>query len=327
MIVKIGIMSFEHMHAFSYARCVNEIEGAKLVGIAQEWNYPTQKVAQSFSTKPFFSYKELLDADIDGVIICSANATHRKLTVMAAKVGKHILCEKPIATTIKDAQIMIDVCDKYNVILQTAFPCRFIAAVRRIKKLIEEGKIGKIVAIKGTNHGKMPGGWFVEKRKSGGGAVIDHTVHVVDLMRWMLGSEVKKVYAEIDRRFYDIKADDCGMLSMEFANGVIATLDPSWSRPYKSFPTWGDVTMEIVGTKGVISLDAFRQKLNFYREEKPGLDYVNWSDDMDKGLIEDFIDTIRNKRKPSISGYDGLKALEVALAAYQSAKIKAPVFI
>lgn len=327
MVVKIGIMSFEHMHAFSYARCVNELKEAKLIGIAQENNDSVHKVAQTFSTKAYSSYKELLKTDIDAVIICSANATHKKLTVMSAKAGKHVLCEKPIATTIKDAQTMIDVCNKYNVILQIAFPCRFITAVRKIKKVIEKGKIGKIVAIKGTNHGKMPGGWFVEKKKSGGGAVIDHTVHIVDLMRWMLSSEVKKVYAEIDRRFYDIKTDDCGMLSMEFANGVIATQDPSWSRPYKSFPTWGDVTMEIIGTKGVISLDAFKQKLNLYQEDKPGLDYVDWSDDMDKGLIEDFVDTVRNKRTPSITGYDGLKALEVALAAYKSAKTKQPVLL
>ena len=92
-----------------------------------------------------------------------------------------------------------------------------------------------------------------QKKLSGGGAVLDHTVHVIDVWRWMLEEEVVKVYAESGQLFYpDINIDESGLLSVEFQGGAFGTLDTSWSRPNNSFPTWGDVTMEIVGEKGSI---------------------------------------------------------------------------
>ena len=98
------------------------------------------------------------------------------------------------------------------------------------KKAIDENAVGKILAAKTTNHGSMPGGWFIEKEKSGGGAVMDHTPHVVDLLRWMMKSDPVEVYAEADTLFHDIDIDDAGMLTIQFDNGVFASLDTSWSR-------------------------------------------------------------------------------------------------
>ncbi|MBY0053015.1 Gfo/Idh/MocA family oxidoreductase [Brevibacillus agri] len=223
------------------------------------------------------------------------------------------------------AEEMIDVCREQGVILQTAFPVRFHPAVVRAKQLVEQGKIGRIMAIRGTNRGQNPGGWFVDPAQSGGGAVIDHTVHVVDLMRWFMGAEVREVYAEVDSKFSATPIDDCGILTLEFENGVFATLDCSWSRN-KTFPVWGDVTMEIIGTEGTISLDAFSQKLDVYSNDK-GLKWVNWGDDMDRQLVSDFVASVREKKAPSVTGEDGMRAVEVALAAYQSAEQKQPVVI
>lgn len=151
---------------------------------------------------------------------------------------------------------------------------------------------------------------------------MDHTVHLLDLMRWFLKKEVVKVYAEIDTSFHKIDIDDCGILSMEFENGIFATIDPSWSRP-KNYPTWGDVTMDIIGEKGIISLvDLFAQKFTVYNEN---ISWINWGSDIDFELIKDFVDTVLNNKEPKISGYDGLKAMEVALGAYKSAQLKKPV--
>ena len=154
--------------------------------------------------------------------------------------------------------------------------------------------------------------------------MLDHTVHVLDLMRWFSGSEVKEVYAEIDRRFSDYEIDDCGLLTLEFENGMIASHDPSWSR-VSSFPTWGDVTMEIIGTKGVLRLDALAQHLTLHSESTGRTTHLPWTDSYDDGLIEDFVQCIREDREPSISGDDGMKAMQVALAAYESARARRPV--
>ncbi|MDI6784454.1 MAG: Gfo/Idh/MocA family oxidoreductase, partial [bacterium] len=254
----------------------------------------------------------------------SENVHHKKLTVMAAKAGKHVLCEKPISVSVKDAQVMIDACEKNSVQLMTAFPCRFAPPVARVKQMIEEGKIGKILAINGTNHGRMPGGWFIEKKLSGGGAVMDHTVHVADLMRWFTKAEFVEVYAEIDTRFYDFKIDDCGTLSMKMNSGAFATLDPSWSRT-NVYPTWGDVTMHIIGTDGVIWLDTFNQKMALYNKDDVRPNWLYWGSNMDLDMVKAFIEAVENNKPVPVTGYDGLKAMEVALGAYQSAKKKAPV--
>jgi UDP-N-acetylglucosamine 3-dehydrogenase len=223
--MRIGIISFAHMHAYSYAHAVHQIEGVELVGIADDNEQRGQKYAEEFHTLYYTDYHDLLMQDIDAVIVTSENVKHREHVIAAAKAGKHVLCEKPLATNKEDGQAMIHTCQEHGVILQTAFPVRFHPSVKRAKALIDEGKIGRILAIKGTNHGQNPGGWFVDAALSGGGAVFDHTVHVVDLMRWFMGAEVKEVYAEIGNLIWDTPIDDCGLLSLEFDNGVFATLD------------------------------------------------------------------------------------------------------
>jgi len=134
----------------------------------------------------------------------------------------------------------------------------------------------------------------------------------------------KTVYAEVDTRMHDIDIDDCGMLLMEFHSGVFATLDPSWFQA-KVLPHMGDVTMEIVGTDGVISLDVFAQVLVEANDSDGKVLYRNWGDNMDLFLVRDFIQAVNQGQKPAASGFDGLKALEIALAAYESAGIGKPV--
>jgi predicted dehydrogenase len=322
--MKIGIISFAHMHAHSYANSLLELDGVELFGIADENEERGRAAAAKYQTPYFEHYQDLLKEDIDGVIVCTENVKHMGVTVAAAEAKKHVLCEKPLATTVADAKKMIEACEQNGVKLQTAFPVRYNAPVKRLKQMIDAGEFGRIVSIRGTNRGQNPGGWFIDKEQSGGGAVLDHTVHVIDLMRWFMNSEVREVYAEIDTRFSDIPIDDCGLLTLEFENGVFASHDPSWSR-CKSFPTWGDVTIEVIGTQGSTRVDAFAQHLMLYSDKNNKVTQEFWGNDMDLGLIEDFVQCIKEDRPPSISGYDGLKAMEVALAAYQSAKLREPV--
>jgi myo-inositol 2-dehydrogenase/D-chiro-inositol 1-dehydrogenase len=317
MAVKIGMMSFAHMHALSYALCVNALPNAELVGIADHDLDRARQMAENFNTRAFESYDELLGADIDAVIICSENVRHRELTEMAAAAGKHVMSEKPLATNIADGMAMVEACKKAGVKLQTAFPCRFHPAMQRCKAAIDSGQIGKILAIKGTNHGRCPGGWFVDKQLSGGGAVMDHTVHVADLMRWVTGSEVVEVYAEIENTMFKSDYDDIGLLTLQFADGTFATLDSSWSRP-KSFPTWGDVTMDIIGESGFVGMDMFAQNIDVYTDSDMRYSWHNWGANMDMGLVRSFINAIQNDMPVQVSGEDGLEAVRVVQAAYKS---------
>jgi UDP-N-acetylglucosamine 3-dehydrogenase len=323
--VRIGIMSFAHMHAASYAHSIVTRPDTHLVGVADHDPERAQRMAGQFGTQAFADYEALLAApDLDAVVIGSENIRHRALTEMAAGAGKHVLCEKPIATTIADGEAMIAACAKAGVQLMTAFPCRYSPIMQRMKSALETGEAGDIVAFRGTNRGRNPGGWFIDKALSGGGATIDHTVHVTDLMRWILQDEVKEVYAEISNGIGHQDFDDVGFLSMTFQKGVFATLDASWSRP-KSFPTWGDVTLEVITDRGTVSMDMFAQNVVLYSDKTQSVSWFNWGGSMDDGLIGAFAHAIASNEPVPITGEDGLRALEVALAAYRSAEQAAPV--
>lgn len=317
--MKIGMISFAHMHAHAYAKYLQEHPDVTIVGIWDEDPKRGRQMTETYGGTYYADLDALLSTDVDAVIVCSENSKHRDHVIKAAQAGKHILCEKPISTEIQDAVDMIQACQQHGVKLQVAYPVRFSPAVSRAREIVRSGKLGDILAIKGTNHGQMPGGWFVEKALSGGGAATDHIVHIMDLIRWMLDDEVKNVYAEMDTRFYDLDVEDCGMVSLELESGTIVTIDPSWSRP-KTFPTWGDVTMEIVGSKGTLSVDAFKQASLFYNDKAGKAEDLAWADDMDQGLVNDFIACVKEDRAPSITGEDGLRTLEVVKAAYESSQ-------
>ena len=276
--VKIGILGIAHMHGYSYVRQLKNIEGVEVTGV-YDHDLKKGKDASTALDITFFENSETLIESCDAVVIASENSLHRKYTEMAAGKGKHVLCEKPIATNEEDANEMIRICEEKNVIFQMAFPVRYVPAVRKAKQVIDSGALGKIIAISSTNHGRMPGGWFVQPDKSGGGAVIDHTVHVVDVVRWMLGVEISEVNCQMDKFIYDIPTEDCGVLFMKLSNGAFMTLDSSWSRP-KAHPYWGDVTIRIVGTKGTIYLDAFDAKIEVYSNDN-GIKWENYGDNFD----------------------------------------------
>jgi len=316
--VRIGIMSFAHMHAASYAECLKNIPSAEFAGIYDDNTKRGKEMARRFGVDYFNTEKKFFAQKLDGVIICSENSKHPAMTESAAKAKVNILCEKPIAMSLKEANKMLAAVSKAGVKFMTAFPCRFIPSVVKARRLLDSGEIGRILAVKATNHGSLPGGWFLDKKLAGGGAVLDHTVHVADLLRWFTRKEVRTVYAEIDQSLHKLKIDDCGTLMFEFESGVFASLDPSWSRP-ESFPVWGDVTLDIIGEKGNIYVDAFSEVIDVYNDKVGKHTCRTWGSNADLGLVRNFVEMILYNRTPFISGYDGLKALEVALGAYQSA--------
>ncbi len=324
---KVGIMSFAHMHAYAYAGCLKALPGAELAAVWDDDVKRGRAAAREFGAKFVGDMQRFLSAELDAVIVCSENVKHRAMVEAAAKAGKWVLCEKPLATTAADAKAMIRACSAAGVGLSTAFPCRFITPVMEARNLLNNGEIGRLHAAACTNNGSFPGGWFADPKLSGGGAVMDHTVHVVDALRWMTGKEFTKVYCDCDRLLHKgIKTDDVGSLHLEMEGGVIVSHVASWNRA-ESFPTWGDVTFELVGSKGILSVDAFNQKIDVYSDIRgrtfrraQKAEWAFWGDDANLALLQDFVEAVDARRLPSITGEDGLRALEVTLAAYRSAK-------
>jgi predicted dehydrogenase len=320
------LISFAHGHAFSYLESLLKLPEVEVVGIADESRARVERVVEKHGLSYYSDHRELLARDdVDAVFICSENVHHARLTIDAANAGKHVVCEKPLGISVEEMERMIAACKDNGVQLMTAFPCRYLAAVVHAKAAVDRGDIGTIVAIKGTNRGTMPGGWFVDPALSGGGALLDHTVHVMDLMLWFTGSRVQEVYAYAATRFHEeLPVEDAGMIHVKFENGAFGVLDTSWSRP-KSFPIWGDVTMEIVGTEGSISVDGFAQAIELYNDASGKGQLLHWGDGMDDYLVKSFVDALLRGEPVPISGEDGLRSAEVALAGYESAKLGQPV--
>ena len=322
---RIGILSFAHVSAPAYASCLRQLPGAELAGIADDDSSRGMAAAQQFGTSFFPSPEALLAASLDGVIITAENTKRLPLALLAARAGVHILCEEPIATTMAGGQEMIDHCRRAGVKLMIAFPYRYSPTMQAVSRLIENGQLGQVYGLTTTNRGWMPGGWFTNRDLAGGGAVLDHTVHVADLVRWFWGSEVKRVYAEIGRGlFCGTGIDDAGIITFELANGIIGTVDASWSRP-EVFPIWGDVSMSIVAEAGILDVNMLAQTMDLYADREKTVSRVGWGSDFVLALVKDFVNVISGKRAPPITGEDGLRALEVALAAYRAAETGLPV--
>lgn len=319
--MRFGIISFAHIHAWSYARVLKELEEAELVAIYDDDPERLKEAAQKFNVKDTYSdYHALLKRDdIDAVIITSENAKHVDQAIAAAEAGKHMIVEKPIATTLEDADKMVNAAKKAGVKFQTAFVMRYHDATATIKQVLERGEIGEILVITTTNHGKYPNLWFGDPELAGGGSVMDHTVHTADLMRWYTKDEVEEVYAVSGKNIRDyLTVEDTGLISLKFRKGVIGSIDCSWSRP-STWPIWGDVWLGIIGTEGYIVVDAFRPNVDLVKEGER-LQWVYFGSDCDKNMIADFIRVVREDEEPRASGWDGRQALEITLAAYESIK-------
>lgn len=315
--IRIGVLSFEHMHAMSYARELCKHPQVQLVGIADEDEYRGSAMAATFHTTYYTEYQQLLEQQLDGVIVASNNSLHAKLSCDALRSGAHVLVEKPFATTIEDANMMIECAKKHQRRIMNAFPMRFNPNVVKTKQIIDSGAIGEILAITGINHGKIPSGWFIDPTLAGGGAVMDHTVHIADLLRWFTGKEYTHVYCESGDLLHNKNIDDTGLIMVELENGVFASIDCSWAH-HTNYPIWAQVDMHIIGTKGSLDLKAFSQVIHFDDQTNNRFEDIGWNESGDEGLIREFVEVCRTGREPSITGEDGLRSLEVALAAYRS---------
>jgi predicted dehydrogenase len=328
--MRIGILSFAHLHAEGYQANLRTIPGVELVGFSHANGDEGRFFAEKYGLRWFAQHRDLLAEGLDGVLICAENAHHRELVEMAAEAKCQILCEKPIETNLADARAMESICLKNGVRFMTAFPMRFAPSTQAVRTMIQKRELGNVLGVNGINHSEIPKGhraWFADKELAGGGAVMDHTVHLADLLRWSFEAEVVEVYAEVDNLFYpeEVELDTAGLMLLTFSNDVQASIDCSWSRP-TSFPRWGHLKMEVIGEQGTAVMDSFAQYLTLYSNSgQRNPSWIGFGPDPNQAMIEEFVASIRENREPSATWNDGYQALRVALAAYESAKMREPV--
>ena len=323
---RFAILSFAHIHSWSYARVLREHPETELVAIYDDSPERLRIAGETYGVNRLYSdVEKLLQAeDVDAVVITSENSKHRALALAAAEAGKHIIVEKPIATTLRDADEMVSRAEKKSVKLQVAFVMRYHDSAVKARETILSGAVGRVIAITATNRGKYPDLWFGDPVLAGGGAIMDHTVHVADLARWYTGDEFSRVFCRVGRNIRrELKVEDNALIMCETRKGVKVSIDCSWSMP-DTYPVWGDVYMGVFGEKGYLVLDAFRSNVSLVESGSP-LTHQYYGPDADRNMILDFVHVVETDGTPRASGLDGRQALEVALAAYESSRSGKPV--
>jgi predicted dehydrogenase len=270
----------------------------------------------------------LLAADLDAVVVCSETVHHADLVEKAAAAGCAVLCEKPLGVGPEDSARIVAACERAGVPLMTAFPVRFHPAVQQLRALVNSGGLGALRALNGTNQSVMPlreRAWFADPALAGGGAMMDHIVHLADVFSWLLGAAPERVYAVGNRIVHSevVTVETSGLVMLDYADGVFASIDCSWNRPL-DYPTWGGIGLSVVGDGGTVEVDAMRQRLTRFGGS-PSFGWTPWGVDINQLMIDDFLAAVREGREPAVTGRDGLIATTVALAALESAASGAPV--
>lgn len=318
--MKVAIIGVAHMHAHSY---VQEFKTRKIevVGVYDRNLILSQEFGDKYGLPVFEELDALLSLTFDSVNICSENSFHKEYALKAFNYGKHVIVEKPMALSTKDGQIMIDAGKAANRLLIVAHPVRFSEPIQNIKIVIDSGKLGKLKLINSSNHGKNPGGWFIDPELSGGGALIDHTVHICDLVNYLFGINPKEVFAYAGKSRPDMPVEDIGLIQLMMTKGVIMSLDTSWNRP-ETYPVWGDAILELVFEKGQITVDGFGRKLKVFDDINNKIEDFFFEESMDSLMIDTFITAIEQGLPSPVSGEDGLYTVAITEAAFKSANDK-----
>ncbi|MDD4893841.1 MAG: Gfo/Idh/MocA family oxidoreductase [Candidatus Omnitrophica bacterium] len=268
--------------------------------------------------------------DVDVVFVNTPNYLHEDMAVGAARNKKHVLVEKPISISVKAADNMVKAANKNKVLLMVEQTQRFDPVHQAAKKIIDSGVLGRIHNIRGRighagpeywSEGKSH--WFYDKKKSGGGCMIDIGVHIADLVRWFKGKKVTEVFATIQTLEKKLPVDDNATVLLRFEDGTKGEFECSWTtRPYEVLTyVYGEKGKLItsIGSKQPVTLSLVNtvsgaDPNNAVKEECPKLGPGNgW-----ENAVHYFIDCVIKGKKPFISGEEGRETIKVILAAYES---------
>ncbi|MCH8012963.1 MAG: inositol 2-dehydrogenase [Candidatus Marinimicrobia bacterium] len=270
----------------------------------------------------------LSDDEIEGVFILSPSTLHAEQIIQAARAGKHIFCEKPIALDPDIIINVLNVVEDQGVKLQVGFNRRFDPDFKRLKQAVDCGKIGRLYFIKITSRDPAPPP--LEYIQSSGGIFLDMTIHDFDMVRYLSGSDVDEVYAAgavlIDQVFADAGDVDTAVTTLKLKCGALAVIDNSRQAVYGY-----DQRIEVFGSKGSITAEnntATRTILTVSEgviSDKPLDFFLERYRESYRVEIQEFIKAIRNNTSPLVNGLDGLKSILVGLAAKQSLTERKPV--
>jgi len=310
---------------------------SKVVALCDPVKPRVRELAEQYGAEPYTDYRKMLkNADIDAVVVCGPNNLHAPMTIDAFKAGKHVLCEKPMATTRADARKMIAAAKKARRYLMIGQNQRLMPAHVKAKQVLDSGCMGKVLAFRTAFNHAGPDGWsvdgaaswFFKKQPAVMGATGDLGVHKADLMRWLLGqefAEVSGVVTTLDKRDAKgklIPLDDMAFITLKTKAGVVGTMTVSWIHYGTNEENYtilycenGQIRIGTDATYGVI-VDYSTGECEMYKVGEMATNVKQVA----SGVIDAFTESIRRKRRPQIDGGEGYRSLNVILTALEAAK-------
>jgi len=326
--VKIGVVGLAwpgNEHLKGYVACPQ----AEVVALCDLDRKLLARQAKEYNvSNTFTAYKKMLAMpEVQAVSICVPNDLHKPMTLAALEAGKHVLCEKPPALSAKEAQAMADAAKKAKRVLMYALVQRFHPESRLLRRLIDRGQLGDIyfartayLRRRGIPVGKE--GWFINKKRSGGGSLIDIGVHCLDRAWWLMGTPKPvavsgSTYAKFGHtvtKKYPYTVEDASFGLIKFANGASLIVEATWA--YNLPPKHHT---ELAGTKGGATLGP----LTIYTEQQGVICDVTPQVPRGNGFLNEtahFVQCVQKRRKPIPSAEQGVQLMQMLDAVYRSSE-------
>ncbi|HBE80167.1 MAG TPA: inositol 2-dehydrogenase [Firmicutes bacterium] len=330
--IKLGIIGAGRIGKLHAENVANHIGYVEIKAVSDLYADKVKDWANNLGIQNVYGdYHQILnDPEINAVMICSSTDTHSQITIEAAKAGKHIFCEKPIDYDLDRIKAALQAVKEAGVKFQVGFNRRFDHNFKKVRELVQTGKIGDPHIIKITSRDPAPPP--IEYVKVSGGIFLDMTIHDFDMARYLSGSEVVEVYTAgavlVDPAIGKAGDVDTAVITLKFKNGAIGIIDNSRRAAYGY-----DQRVEVFGSKGsiVVSNDtpssAVLSTEDGVFSDKPKYFFLERYADSFLDEVSQFFDCVLNHKETPVSGIDGLKPVLIGLAAKKSYETGKPVVI
>jgi predicted dehydrogenase len=335
--IQVGILGGGNISE-THARAVQQTQGSEIAAVYGQNREKSARLSRLYGGSVYHNLQSFLEhRSMDMVVIGSPSGLHAEHGIGAARHGLHVLVEKPLDVNLDRADELIAECEQAGVKLGVFFQDRVAPGIRKLKELIEAGRLGKLILVSARVKWYRPPEYYSGSRwrgtwlLDGGGALINQGVHTLDLLLWLLG-DVQRVYAKAITALHQIETEDSVVATLEFASGVIGTLEaatsiyPGYARRLELSGSEGTVVLE---HDRIISAD-LRQPLEqtSLPEEDANLSATSAVVSDVRGhqrILEDFLRAIATNGVPLCDGHEGRRSLELAQAIYESSRTGRPV--
>lgn len=289
----------------NHARVYNELPTTELVAICDVNAERAKAIADQYGIKAYTSSSRMLqNKEIEAISVCTWSTVLAKEALKGLRAGKHVLVEKPMATNTTQAIKLCETAQQNGLVLTVGFLMRFIPGLQVIREAVEKKKIGELVCANTKRVSQWP------ERIGDVGVVKDYAIHDIDVMRFIFQQDPVTVYAKMGSMRHR-KFEDYAHIMLTYKNGESAFIESNWLTPYKTR------TLTVTGSDAIMRLDYISQDVWIEQQKETVQPRYPFQEPL-KCELQHFAECILEKKKPLITGEDGVRALEVAQAAMQS---------